>query len=168
MGVGFAHALTRYLGPAQSLSLAPSGADTGGTDRLWSAQRSAAPPANDDDETSGRLDAEVGYDVAGSWRIGIATSCGGARSRAADAGRRRRRGGEALCRHSPCPTPWRIRRHRQERGREASESDYSSSSIPATTSIARFHSRVIIVLTSSLNSRCSENHDLFMFKMSAT
>ena len=75
MGGGFVHALTRHLGPGAVALAHAFGADTGGTDRLWSAQRSAAPAANDD-EASGRLDAEVDYGVAGSWRIGTATPCG--------------------------------------------------------------------------------------------
>jgi len=53
-------------GRGRSLSLTPSARTPAGMDRLRSAQRSTALAANDDDETSGRLDAEVGYGVAGS------------------------------------------------------------------------------------------------------
>ena len=61
-------------GRGLSLSLTPAwGADAGSADRRWSARDAAALTANDDTEASGRLDAQVGYGVAGPDRLGTVT-----------------------------------------------------------------------------------------------
>ena len=66
-GIGFVHVLTRHLGPGAVALAHAFGADTGGDGPAT--ERSALDGAGGERrrrETSGRLDAEVGYGVAGS------------------------------------------------------------------------------------------------------